>query len=170
MTATAVLLALDVKILIDSYYDVTVVKVHLPIGAGNPIQTKTDTTSTTRLLVPITYSKCTTYSSGKSYVIPPITKSPMIYLTPPVAAKMSVLSTFVSEEYKTYYTATSTYAVAYLLIDEDTLYADDDYSFSLFSSHVIILGSPHALVDRLGAWHILSHCGPNCAKTACCSN
>ena len=110
-TATALPSALGGKTSTDSYNDVTVVQVHLPTGAGKPIQTQSDD-STTRILVPVTYSECTTYSSGNSYVIPPITKSPMIYLTPPVAAKMSVLSTFVSHESKSYYTTTSTYEVA----------------------------------------------------------
>lgn len=110
-TATAVPSALTAQTSTDTYYDVTVVKLHLPTGAGKPIQTESGSSST-RLLVPVTYSKCTTYSSGTDYAIPPITKSPVIYLTPPVAAKMSVLSTFVSHEYKTYYTATSTYEVA----------------------------------------------------------
>lgn len=91
-------------------FDVTFVKAQLPTGAGDPIPKQTSSSST-RMSVPITYSTCTSYSSGKDYLVPPVTKSAAFYVTPAVAATLSALSSFYTEESKSYYTATSTIAV-----------------------------------------------------------
>lgn len=110
-TATALPSPLTVKTSTPEF-DLTFVKVHLPTGAGNPIPTQS--TGSTVLVVPITYSSCTTYSSGNDYAIPPVTSSAHLYITPPVVATMSAVYVTHTEEYNSYRSGTSTIAIMHV--------------------------------------------------------